>query len=358
MGCDIPEIIDLTQNRKSTTFEEHSEDEEVQIICLKHNDVGIRKFSEDPHEQTEDNNILLVDLSSETDSGEKYLSDRFHEEECRNETIYEDRHRSENKISRNRREISRSSKKVTFNLVAQTLNETYSFPANRSQNYSYEIQLQPVGQSWEDENFIYLLNRSQNSGSVAQKKYQRAVYKECYPSLKRSRNNSFMDEYEPKGDRWGKKRCYFPSKRTQNRSNVAENEHKEDRWDAENCHSSSRRSWSRSYIAENELAGDRWGNEIYHSPFKISRNRYDNQGPESNRPKEDYLAPISSDNKGYKLLEKMGWEAGTGLGKSRSGLITPVKPTPKTNRRGGLGLPRYSHLTNSTLLSRCHNKIS
>ncbi|XP_031550617.1 angiogenic factor with G patch and FHA domains 1-like, partial [Actinia tenebrosa] len=34
--------------------------------------------------------------------------------------------------------------------------------------------------------------------------------------------------------------------------------------------------------------------------------------------------PISSENKGRKMLEKMGWKAGEGLGKEGSGLKEPV----------------------------------
>lgn len=34
--------------------------------------------------------------------------------------------------------------------------------------------------------------------------------------------------------------------------------------------------------------------------------------------------PIAADNKGFKLLEKMGWNEGQGLGKDNQGYVSPV----------------------------------
>lgn len=37
---------------------------------------------------------------------------------------------------------------------------------------------------------------------------------------------------------------------------------------------------------------------------------------------------------GKKLLEKMGWREGEGLGKTRNGLVEPINPDIKVNRQG------------------------
>eukprot|EP00038_Savillea_parva_P025579 m.48435 g.48435 ORF g.48435 m.48435 type:complete len:296 (-) comp6993_c0_seq1:77-964(-) len=47
--------------------------------------------------------------------------------------------------------------------------------------------------------------------------------------------------------------------------------------------------------------------------------------------------PISADNKGFQLLAKMGYKAGTGLGPGAKGMATPVSVEVKTGRQG-LGL--------------------
>ncbi|XP_039493674.1 G patch domain-containing protein 11 [Drosophila santomea] len=46
--------------------------------------------------------------------------------------------------------------------------------------------------------------------------------------------------------------------------------------------------------------------------------------------------PISADNKGFQLLAKMGYKAGSGLGKTSDARTEPVRITIKTGR-GGLG---------------------
>lgn len=37
---------------------------------------------------------------------------------------------------------------------------------------------------------------------------------------------------------------------------------------------------------------------------------------------------------GKKLLEKMGWKEGEGLGKTRNGLVEPINPDIRVNRQG------------------------
>ena len=49
---------------------------------------------------------------------------------------------------------------------------------------------------------------------------------------------------------------------------------------------------------------------------------------------------IGSENRGYRLLQKMGWKKGTGLGKNSNGLVTPLNPLGQQTediKRGAMG---------------------
>ncbi|CAH8500858.1 unnamed protein product [Schistosoma turkestanicum] len=52
--------------------------------------------------------------------------------------------------------------------------------------------------------------------------------------------------------------------------------------------------------------------------------------------------PISDENKGAKLLAKMGWTPGQGLGKSKSGISEPITVSLRINPQAGLGLNNSS----------------
>ncbi|KAL8602200.1 hypothetical protein ACOMHN_022713 [Nucella lapillus] len=47
--------------------------------------------------------------------------------------------------------------------------------------------------------------------------------------------------------------------------------------------------------------------------------------------------PISSENKGYRMLAKMGWKEGSGLGKDNAGRAEPVTVELRANQSAGLG---------------------
>ncbi|XP_067667160.1 angiogenic factor with G patch and FHA domains 1-like isoform X2 [Haliotis asinina] len=49
------------------------------------------------------------------------------------------------------------------------------------------------------------------------------------------------------------------------------------------------------------------------------------------------MQPISTQNKGHKLLAKMGWKEGQGLGKDNSGMSEPINVMLRTNQAAGLG---------------------
>lgn len=47
--------------------------------------------------------------------------------------------------------------------------------------------------------------------------------------------------------------------------------------------------------------------------------------------------PLSSENMGHKLLQKMGWKAGESLGKNNSGIQEPIMVGRRANEKSGLG---------------------
>lgn len=55
---------------------------------------------------------------------------------------------------------------------------------------------------------------------------------------------------------------------------------------------------------------------------------------------------LSSSNKGYKLLEKMGWKEQTGLGKHEQGRVDPIRPDIN---EGSMGLGKDSQYTELAL---------
>ncbi|KAJ3257457.1 RNA-binding protein 5 [Boothiomyces macroporosus] len=48
--------------------------------------------------------------------------------------------------------------------------------------------------------------------------------------------------------------------------------------------------------------------------------------PEEKETERPTLDGIKEDNKGNRLLQKMGWKEGEGLGPSKMGILNPVKP--------------------------------
>ena len=48
--------------------------------------------------------------------------------------------------------------------------------------------------------------------------------------------------------------------------------------------------------------------------------------------------PIDKSNRGYKMLQKLGFKEGESLGKGNKGILNPLKPEIKESYKSGLGL--------------------
>lgn len=58
-------------------------------------------------------------------------------------------------------------------------------------------------------------------------------------------------------------------------------------------------------------------------------------GPKKKKPR---FEPISEDNKGFEMLQKMGWNTTAGLGAKAQGRLDPIEAQPKEDSRAGLGV--------------------
>lgn len=66
---------------------------------------------------------------------------------------------------------------------------------------------------------------------------------------------------------------------------------------------------------------------------------FNNIGPSSTKPADGSVvgarsAPIKEDNVGNKMLQKMGWTPGTGLGRDSDGIVNHIPAVVKTKRTG------------------------
>lgn len=67
---------------------------------------------------------------------------------------------------------------------------------------------------------------------------------------------------------------------------------------------------------------------------------------------EGLSKPLTEENKGYKMMQKMGFKDGTGLGKTQSGIKEPISINVK---RSNSGVGREQHIK-SIIKSHCNAK--
>ncbi|KAG5681438.1 hypothetical protein PVAND_010874 [Polypedilum vanderplanki] len=74
--------------------------------------------------------------------------------------------------------------------------------------------------------------------------------------------------------------------------------------------------------------------------------------------KEGLNKAISSDNKGFKLLSKMGYQAGTSLGTNSEGIKEPIKINIQSEGRLGLGIETVIKETRERQINNLKRKIN
>ncbi|XP_050401397.2 angiogenic factor with G patch and FHA domains 1 isoform X2 [Patella vulgata] len=79
-------------------------------------------------------------------------------------------------------------------------------------------------------------------------------------------------------------------------------------------------------------------NPAYEDKAAVRRKKVGSDGPghKAEAPASVHK-PISGKNVGHKLLSKMGWKEGEGLGKSSSGIVDPINVNYRSNKAAGLG---------------------
>lgn len=82
--------------------------------------------------------------------------------------------------------------------------------------------------------------------------------------------------------------------------------------------------------------------ELYKKRMELKKNKPKNYVQREEEARNEGLSkPLTEDNKGYKMLQKMGFKNGTGLGKSQSGIKEPI---PINLKRGTSGVGREQHV--------------
>ena len=114
--------------------------------------------------------------------------------------------------------------------------------------------------------------------------------------------------------------------------------------DKSDLHRNNLENWRQEQSGGNSSSSSTFSQALrYRDRAQERRQKYgnDNEGPRPNRLKEKYLAAIEeaeyaqnssqepkkidSSNKGNKMLQKMGWKEGLGLGKTNQGRTTIIE---------------------------------
>lgn len=105
---------------------------------------------------------------------------------------------------------------------------------------------------------------------------------------------------------------------------------------------------------------------IYSVGYEIRGARYSSDNNvfyNKNQPVESVqITSLNEENEGHKLLKKMGWSEGKGLGADGSGILEPIRETIKKDKTAGLGIERSSDKSDfssyrNQLSSEYHERI-
>jgi len=184
---------------------------------------------------------------------------------------------------------------------------------------------------------------------------------------------------------WSKLACLLCKRQFPTRDKLTKHNEKSDlhrsnleSWRNEQMESGSNQGQSRGQSAEASFGSG------YRDRAKERRQKYglDDEGPRPNRLKEKYLAAmereaeftqpkevkkLDSSNLGSKMLQRMGWKEGLGLGKSNQGRTNIIEAEGNRNAQAGLGSSggasaaksnpneSYKDSVKRTLFSRYHD---
>jgi len=148
---------------------------------------------------------------------------------------------------------------------------------------------------------------------------------------------------------WSKLACLLCKRQFPSREKLTKHNDKSD------LHRNNLENWRQEQSGGNSSSSSTFSQALrYRDRAQERRQKYgnDNEGPRPNRLKEKYLAAIEeaeyaqnssqepkkidSSNKGNKMLQKMGWKEGLGLGKTNQGRTTIIEADGR-NSQAGLG---------------------
>lgn len=96
--------------------------------------------------------------------------------------------------------------------------------------------------------------------------------------------------------------------------------------------------------------------EVHHKEMNIKNRQKSFKEEEQERREAVMKSSLGNENKGFALLQKMGYKAGQGLGKAGAGRVEPIPVNIKTDR-GGIGLEEVKKRKAEEKLENFRRKI-
>merc|ERR1719211_784041 len=232
---------------------------------------------------------------------------------------------------------------------AKTLNQKKDAAKSAlSQPLQQQVQ---VSKSTEDVAFSILQNRDENNEGLARLSGygSDSAEEDNSNSAANSANSAANTIEEQQFTDWSKLACLLCKRQFPSRDKLTKHNEKSD------LHRSNLESW-RNEQTESASGSSMLGGSGYRDRAKERRQKYglDDEGPRPNKLKEKYLAAmeesanqetatnqktkkLDSSNIGSKMLQKMGWKEGLGLGKTNQGRTSIIEAEGNRNSQAGLG---------------------